>query len=94
MEDYISAESKINFKPVFDQYLRSSKIPKLEYTIKKKQLVYKWVNCNADFNMPVKVMINKGSELWIEPTTVEKKLKQNSKINTVDVDPNFYIRKN
>ncbi|MBK6523929.1 MAG: M1 family metallopeptidase [Sphingobacteriaceae bacterium] len=94
VEDYISAESKINFKPVFDQYLRSSKIPKLEYTIKKKQLVYKWVNCNADFNMPVKVMINKGSELWIEPTTVEKKLKQNSKINTVDVDPNFYIRKN
>jgi aminopeptidase N len=93
VEEYISEKSKINFKPVFDQYLRSTKIPKLEYSFKKKQLVYKWVNCNSDFNMPVKIKINNGPELLLEPITNDKKLKQSSKIKTVSIDPNYYIRK-
>ncbi len=93
VEEYISAKSKINFKPVFDQYLRSAKIPKLEYKIKKKQLVYKWVNCNADFNMPMKIRINRSSPIWIYPSTTEKKLKFDSKIFIITLDSDFYIRK-
>jgi len=93
VEDYISEKSKINFKPVFDQYLRSAKIPKLEYKIKKKQITYKWVNCNSDFNMPIKVRINRSSPIWIYPNTTDKKLKFDSKIFVVTIDSDFYIRK-
>lgn len=93
IEEYISSKAKMDLKPIFDQYLRTTKIPKLEFTIKKKQLTYKWVNCNADFNMPVKLRLNKGSEQWLNPTTSNKVLKNAAKISSVDVDPNFYIRK-
>jgi aminopeptidase N len=93
VEEYISEKSKINLKPLFDQYLRSTKIPKLEFSFKKKQLVYKWVNCNSDFNMPVRIKINNGVELLLEPISTDKKLKHGSKIETISVDPNYYIRK-
>jgi aminopeptidase N len=91
VENYISAKSKIDLKPVFDQYLRSTKVPKLEYTLKKKILTYKWANCNPDFNMPVKVKINGKTDVWLKPSAKEQTFKQ--KITSLDVDPNFYIKK-
>jgi aminopeptidase N len=92
IEDYISSKSKIDLKPIFDQYLRTTKIPKLDYKIKKKEIAYKWTNCNANFNMPVKVKIN-GAETWLKPSTTEQILKQKTKISSVEIDPNFYIKK-
>lgn len=92
VEDYISTKAGIDLKPVFDQYLRSAKVPKLEYTIKKKVLTYKWTNCNDGFNMPVKATINNSTQIWLYPTTKQQSLKQ--KITLIDIDKNFYILKN
>jgi aminopeptidase N len=93
IENYISAKSKMDLKPVFDQYLRSTNVPRLECVVKKKQLTYKWINCGPGFNMPVKVKINNGDYIWLNPTIEPKVLKQGSKIKSVDIDPNFYVRK-
>ena len=88
IEDYISTNSGLDLSAFFDQYLRYSNIPTLEYHIKDKQLKYRWINTVADFEMPVKVNAD-GKEKWLHPkanwTTI------NIKDNDIKVDPNFYV---
>jgi aminopeptidase N len=42
VEDYISKESGMDFKKVFDQYLRGTKIPVLHLQVKGNTLKYRW----------------------------------------------------
>ncbi|MEO5789475.1 M1 family metallopeptidase, partial [Gelidibacter sp.] len=44
IEDYFSKTSGLDLKAFFNQYLRYSNIPTLEYSIKDKQLKYRWVD--------------------------------------------------
>ena len=93
VEDYISNQSGINFSKVFDQYLRTIKIPTLEYKINGYDLSYRWTNCVPGFNMPVK--INFKGERWIKPTEQWKAVHMypEGKID-FSVDENFYINTN
>ena len=43
---------------VFDQYLRTIKIPVFEYKIEDKKLKYRWNNVVEGFNMPVTIIAN------------------------------------
>ena len=90
IEDYMSQQSGINLQPVFDQYLRDIRIPKLELKKEKKCLKYRWTNVVNGFKMPIKVTVD-GKEKWITPKTdwQEKKFKQ--KVVDVAVDRNFYV---
>jgi len=94
IENYISQQSGINFKPVFDQYLRQTNIPTFNYQIKGKMLSYYWTADVQNFNMPVKVQINGDKSMLLHPVTRKKKLK----IKGVDPehfkvdDFNFYIK--
>jgi aminopeptidase N len=85
VEEYISRQSGKNLDKVFDQYLRTTQIPVLELKTDGDQLKFKWKNCIAGFNMPVRLT----SGQWIQPTTSEQKLKLSAK--DADIDPNFYI---
>jgi predicted RNA binding protein with dsRBD fold (UPF0201 family) len=89
VEEYISKQAGINFSKVFDQYLRTIKIPVLEYKINKGQLHYRWSNCVSRFNMPVKIMVNKEQYSFIYPT--EKFTQMKFMMNQLNVDDNFYI---
>ncbi len=82
IEDYISQHAKFNFGPVFDQYLRTTKIPVLEYSIKENLVRYRWTNCVSGFNLPAKV-----NGVWIEPTEEWKTMNANK----FEVDKNLYI---
>jgi aminopeptidase N len=90
IENYISAQSKINFGKVFDQYLRNIEIPILEYKIKGYTLQYRWTNCIQGFDMPLKINF-KGTQ-WIKPTGTWKTLSlyPEGDINFA-FDQNFYI---
>lgn len=90
IENYLSQQVGRELKPVFDQYLRDVRIPKLEYQIKGKMLTYRWSNVVDGFDMPVKVTVN-GKEQWLEPTTNWKELKTRKKNADVKVSPDFYI---
>ncbi|RAU82372.1 M1 family metallopeptidase [Pontibacter arcticus] len=90
IEDYLSQHIGHNLKPVFDQYLRDVRIPKLEYQQDGSKLKYKWSNVVTGFDMPVRVFLN-GKETWLEPTTTWKELNGIKKNTTVKVDDNFYI---
>lgn len=91
VENYISKEAGIDFSKVFDQYLRTTQIPVLEYKITNNQLSYRWTNCIKDFNLPVKFFA--GTDIWLKPETKWQTQKLAGNVNEKDckVDRNFYV---
>jgi aminopeptidase N len=89
IEDYISQQSGINFSKVFDQYLRTTMIPTLEYKKENEQIYFRWTNCVDHFNMPLKVYDEKGKLIFIHPTPVFQKAPKGLK--EIKVDENFYV---
>lgn len=90
VENYISQTSGIDFSKLFDQYLRTTQIPVLEYIIKGDKLSYRWANCVNGFNLPLK--INFGGEKWIRPAQKWNTLKiKKGETAAFSADRNFYI---
>ena len=90
IEDYISINSGLNLKSVFDQYLRDVRIPIFEYGIINNQMMYHWRNCNDAFNMSVKLIIN-GKPQWFNPSTEWKIFNLSDSKSDIVVDPEFYV---
>ena len=77
---------------MFDQYLRTTQIPVLEYKIDGKSFEYRFTNCIDGFTMPVKIKLI--DQCWITPSTDWQSLKLED-LPTVDslaIDPDFYIQ--
>ena len=90
VEKYISSASGIDFSKVFDQYLRTVKIPVLEFSYDGISIRYRWTNVVSSFNMPVK--ITRNHEYWLKPTTEWQTLGFVPPASSdVSVDTNFYI---
>ena len=92
IENYIDKYFEIDLKPFFNQYLRTIKVPTLDYKLENNNLLYKWSNVVDGFSIPIKVFINSSSQ-WIRPTSRWKKLLSDKKINSFSVDNNFYIER-
>ncbi|HEV3251054.1 MAG TPA: M1 family metallopeptidase, partial [Puia sp.] len=92
IENYIGLHARKDFSKVFDQYLRTTQIPVLEYKIAKKDFSFRWTNCVRGFNMPLKVKF--ASELWIEPTEEWKtlQLRGEDRGEPLKIDRNFYVK--
>ena len=89
IENYISKKSGIDFSKVFDQYLRKSNLPVLEYKMQGDNLSYHWVNCIAGFDMPVRLAV---SDEWLKPTTDWKSTAVTAELQKdFQVNKNFYI---
>ncbi len=90
IEDFICTKTDKDFSSFFDQYLRSSNVPTLEYILKEDTLRYRYSNCNANFSMPIRVFIG-DTPIWIHP---EKKWKSETVAidgKKIKIDTNFYI---
>jgi aminopeptidase N len=68
IERYMSEYAHKDLSKIFDQYLRTIKIPVLSYQSNGDIISYRWSNCVKGFNMPVKVFIGGAPEQWITPT--------------------------
>jgi aminopeptidase N len=90
VETYISEKSGIHLTQFWEQYLRTTMIPNLQYTIQQNQLRYRYTDIIKGFAMPVQVKIN-GVLNWIQPTSAWKTLENNGKIKTLDVQQDFLI---
>ncbi|WP_157208168.1 M1 family metallopeptidase [Mariniflexile maritimum] len=90
IEDFLSKETGIDLTAFFNQYLRTTKIPTLEYAIKNNELRYRWTQIVDAFDMPIKIIIN-GKERWIYPKAEWKTLSLKSKNASFEIDPNFYV---
>lgn len=99
VEQFLSKETGLRLQKVFDQYLRTTKIPKLEINQQMKRnklmLSYRWTDCVPGFDMKTRIKDSSGNWVWISPTEKWQKLKTGY-TGMVDVktlkDPNFYIR--
>ena len=90
IEDYINDFTKMDFSAVFDQYLRTTNIPVLEYKIKRKCLKYRWTNCIEEFDMPVIVQIN-NKRIELSPTKTWNEVVVKKSIKKFSIDTNYYI---
>lgn len=93
IEAYIAKQSGLKLDKVFDQYLRYSKIPVLEYKITNGTLSYRWITDVTGFDMPVRVTLKANQYTLIKPTNDWKTIKVDASINADNfkADPNFYI---
>ena len=90
IENYISTKSNINFSTIFDQYLRTIKVPVLEYKVDKNMVQYRYTNCIKDFKMPIKMGNNDNR--WIKPATTWQTINLPAAAAAkFSIDPNFYI---
>jgi aminopeptidase N len=90
LEAFIIEKTGIDFTSTFNQYLRTTQIPILEYKIKKNKLSYRYTNCLTEFNMPVKIKTDK--EILIKPTTQWQTINLEKKTKTISLDRNVYVK--
>lgn len=93
VEDYISEQSGIDLTEFWNQYLRTTKIPTLEFKIDGKILSFQYTNIIDKFDMPVVVIIN-GKNHWIYPTNEWKEDLFDEKIASCLIDPDFLVFSN
>lgn len=70
IENYINEQAGFDYSKVFDQYLRTTQIPVLEFYFSKdnSKVYYRWANSVKDFNLPLSIYSDAG-EITIFPTT-------------------------
>ena len=91
-EDFFDSRTEVNLKPVFDQYLRNTALPELQFKKSGDTYAYRWQADVDDFKMPVDVFVN-GKEVRLVPNKNWQKLtqevddKDDIKVN----DKKFYI---
>lgn len=90
IEDYVNKNAGRDISKIFDQYLRDTRIPVLEYSFKGNSVQYRWANVIAGFDMPVKIKLADGKDQFVYPTTNWKTLKTKGE-KTLTVDRNFYV---
>jgi aminopeptidase N len=90
IESYMAKMTGVDLSKVFDQYLRTTKIPLLKYRISGKTLSFKYERVVQGFAMPIRVLIN-GKEVVITPNEVKQTLEFPEEIKTFEVNRNFYI---
>ncbi len=89
VEAYFSKQAGKDLSKIFDQYLRTVKIPVLEYKMTGRKLSYRWTNCMEGFNMPLK--IGTGRALLISPKKEWQEMDLPLNYSIDQVDKNFYI---
>jgi aminopeptidase N len=90
IENYLAEKTGLNLKPIFDQYLRDTRIPTLEYYIKGDILSYRWINCANGFIMPVKIYVS-GKEMVVTANKYFSIKKLDVENAVIKVDSNYYV---
>jgi aminopeptidase N len=69
VERYVSDHAGFDYGKVFDQYLRTTQIPELEYAVSAdgKQVKYRYTNCVAGFNLPL-TLASGGIKMKVFPS--------------------------
>jgi hypothetical protein len=92
IESYLSSHSGLDLSKVFDEYLRTTKIPVLEYRLQGSRLSYRWTNVVRGFVMAIKITTAPGVYAWIRPTEQWKVTTVRlSRPEDFRVDQNFYV---
>lgn len=68
IEDYLSEKTNKDLSAFFNQYLRDTRIPTLEYKIEDSKLKFRYVDIVDGFDMPIEVVFD-GKTEWLFPNS-------------------------
>ena len=93
VEQFISDRSGQNFSKLFQQYLRTTEVPELQWGIRKGRLMVRWDNCVDGFAMPIKITVN-GEERTVPISTAWSSPASGLHPKTASLlpDRNWYVR--
>ncbi len=89
IENYLSEQTGIDLTAFFNQYLRTIKIPILEYKLEKDTISYRYTDVVEDFDMPVRIFLDENVH-WLFPTS-EWKTEKLASAKMMVFDKNIYI---
>ncbi len=91
--DFFVKESKMNLRPIFEQYIYHEELPLLEIKIEKDGIYYHWTAAATDFTMPVEIVID-GKTIRLNPTKEPQfyDIKINSSTKLRVVTEKFFIK--
>jgi len=93
VEDLMSKETGIDLTAFWEQYLRTTMVPKLEYKQTSfNQFDYRYVDIIEGFDMPVIAVIN-GKDQWIYPKATWQNFENTGDIKSLVIKEDFYIEK-
>jgi aminopeptidase N len=90
IEDYLSRETGKDLSAFFNQYLRTTQIPTLEFRRNGQEMEFRYTDIVEGFDMPVRIVAG-GETRWIFPKAGwnSEPLPEGADLA---FDPNFYIR--
>ncbi len=92
IEAFIEQESGLVLGPFFDQYLRDTRVPTLEWALSGGTLSYRWADVVDSFEMPIRVTTRSGRFNWIVPTPHWQVLSvELNDASEFEVDEGFYV---
>ncbi|WP_313269823.1 M1 family metallopeptidase [Epilithonimonas vandammei] len=86
IQNYFSEKTGIDLSSIFNQYLRTTKIPTLEFKQVGDILTFRWINTVPNLKLPIR--LTEG--LLITPTEDWQTINLKSS-DEIKVDPNYYI---
>jgi aminopeptidase N len=90
--DYVSQQSGLDLRPVFAQYLTTTKVPALEYAVAGSTLRYRWADVVPGFAMSVRVTLGNGAPMLLHPTTEWQTMSGvTDAAAALRVDENYYV---
>jgi len=94
VEEYLGRAAGRDLGRFFDHYLRSRRVPVLEFSLDGNTVSYRWRAEVEGFDMPVRVTVSQDRSVWISPETDTWKTLPLELDDPSDfrVDENFYVR--
>jgi aminopeptidase N len=90
VEDYLSEQMGKGLSEFWDQYLRTVKIPNIEYKLEDKKVNFRYTNIVENFDMPVIAIVN-GKEEWIFPSAEWSTKEIDQEIQSFEIKKDFYV---
>ena len=91
VESYFIKRAGIDLQPLFDQYLRTNKVPVLEYNQSGQTLKLRLSNCNESLKVPIRVDGKKPIEILLTTQWQEFKVEENVSIKSIS--DNYYFNR-
>ncbi|MGB5323573.1 MAG: M1 family peptidase, partial [Lutimonas sp.] len=90
LENYITQQTSLDLKGFFEQYLRTKKVPAIQYKNKNGIFSYRYKNTVNGFTIPVRFFVD-DKEVWLHPSKEWQQLTLPSVDSKIRIDKNFYI---
>lgn len=97
VENYISQQAKFNYSKVFDQYLRTTQIPTLEFAVSadNKTVRFRYTNCVKGFDLPI-TLKNEHTSIRLKPNDQWKEMKlkdgQAALLTEEGIEKMYYVK--